>query len=148
MGCLWIVNMRAILRGEKRSEQTRVERPDSLLNFDMAIYSGDHNTEREKGDGRMRDKRRLFFLFFSKPLPKSNNGPGAGGKRARECPTANNNDKMDSFVVREYLSIPPVFETIPRTLALFVSVVISLVNRALKSMIPSCDNFRKKSSID
>lgn len=46
MECSWMVNMRAILWGEKRSEKTRVERPDSLLNFDMAIYSGDHNTER------------------------------------------------------------------------------------------------------
>lgn len=46
MACEWMVNMRAILWGEKRSEKTRVERPDSLLNFDMAIYSGDHNRER------------------------------------------------------------------------------------------------------
>lgn len=49
--------------------------------------------------------------------------------KEQECPTANNNDKIDSFVVRGYLSIPPVFETIPRSLALFVSVVISLVKR-------------------
>lgn len=39
---------------------------------------------------------------------------------------------MDSFVVRGYLSIRPVSETIPRTLALFVSVVISLVERVVK----------------
>lgn len=102
MACEWILNGMAILWGEKRSEKIRVERPDSLLNFDMAIYSGDHNRE---GGGRGRctgDKRRLFFFIifsFSKPLPKSNNGPGAGGKRAKECPTANNNDRMDSFVI-------------------------------------------------
>lgn len=77
------------------------------------------------------DKRRLsfFFFFLSKLLPKSNNRPGAGGKRASEHATADNNDKINSFVVRGYLSIRPVFETIPRTLALFVSVVISLVKR-------------------
>lgn len=81
----------------------------------------------------MRDKIRLFFLFFlSKPLPKSNNSPAAGGKRARERATADTNDKMDSLVERGYLSIPPVFETIPRTLALFVSVVISLVKRVVE----------------
>lgn len=45
MACEWIVNRMASLRGEKRSEKIRVERPDSLLNFDMAIYSGDHNRE-------------------------------------------------------------------------------------------------------
>lgn len=90
-------------------------------------------TEREKGDGRMGDKRRLFFfIIFSKPLPKSNNSPAAGGKRARECPTADTNKKTDSFVVRGYLSIRPVFETIPRTPALFVSVVISLVERVVE----------------
>lgn len=40
--------------------------------------------------------------------------------------------KINSFVVRGYLSIPPVFETIPRTLALFVSVIISLVKRVIE----------------
>lgn len=133
MACEWIVNRMAILRVEKRSEKTRVKQPDSLLNFDMAINHGDHNTERE-GGRCTGDKRRLsfFFFFLSKPLPKSNNSPGAGGKRARERATANNNNKMDSFLVRGYLSIPPVFETIPRPLALFVSVVISLVKRVVK----------------
>lgn len=66
----------------------------SIWRFTAAI-----TTERGQGDGRMGDKRRLFFFFLSKPLPKSNNGPGAGGKRARECPTADNNDRMDSFVI-------------------------------------------------
>lgn len=82
----------------------------------------------------MEDKRRLFFFssfFLSKPLQKSNNGPGAGGKRTSECPTANNNNKFNSSVVRGYLSIPPVFETIPRILA-FVSVVIALVKRVVE----------------
>lgn len=78
----------------------------------------------------MGDKRHLFFfLFLSKPLPKSNISPGAGGKRARERATANNDNKINSLVERGYLSIPPIFETIPRSLALFVSVVISLVKR-------------------
>lgn len=76
-----------------------------------------------------RQKTPLSFFFLSKPLPKSNNSPAAGGKRARERATANNNNKIDSFVVRGYLSIPSFFETIPRSLALFVSVVISLVKR-------------------
>lgn len=50
MACEWIVNRTAILRGEKRSEKTRVERPYSPLNFDMAINNGDHNRERgERG---------------------------------------------------------------------------------------------------
>lgn len=39
---------------------------------------------------------------------------------------------MDSLVERGYLRIPPIFETIPRTLALFVSVVISLVERVVE----------------
>lgn len=131
--CLWIVNSMAILWGEKRSEKTRVKsqiRPGtSMWRFTAATI-----TERGQGDGRMGDKRRLFFLFFflSKPLPKSNNGLGAGGKRARERPTADNDNKIDSFVVTGYLSIPPVFETIPRSLALFVSVVIALVKRVAK----------------
>lgn len=89
----WMVNMRAILRGEKRSEKIRVERPDSLLNFDMAIYSGDHNRER-RGKMYWRQKTPLSFFFFSKPLPKSSISPGAGGKRARECPTADKDNKM------------------------------------------------------
>lgn len=37
MECEWIVDMMAILRGEKRSEKTRVKHPYSALNFDMAI---------------------------------------------------------------------------------------------------------------
>lgn len=45
MACEWIVNRMAILRDEERSEKIRVERPDSLLNFDMAINNGDHNGE-------------------------------------------------------------------------------------------------------
>lgn len=45
MACEWMVNMRAILRGKKRSEKTRVKQLYSPLNFDMAIYSGDHNRE-------------------------------------------------------------------------------------------------------
>lgn len=128
----WIVSRMAILRGEKRSEKIRVEQPDSLLNFDMAIDNGDHNRE---GAGRMGEWETeesflfFFFSFFPKPLPKSNNSPEAGGKRARECATADTNNKINSFVVRGYLSIPPVFETIPRSLALFVSVIISLVKR-------------------
>lgn len=102
MECEWAVNSMAILRGEKRSEQTRVEQLYPPLNFDMVINHGDYNREREGGGRCTGDKRRLFFffLFLSKPLPKSNNGPGAGGKRARERATADNNDKMDSFVVR------------------------------------------------
>lgn len=47
MACEWIVNRMAILWGEKRSEKIRVEQPDSLLNFDMAINHGDYNRERE-----------------------------------------------------------------------------------------------------
>lgn len=71
MACEWIVNMRAILWGEKRSEKTRVEQPSLHQNFDMAIYSGEHNRERGEG-GCTGDKRRLFFFFFffSKPLQK------------------------------------------------------------------------------
>lgn len=70
MACEWIVNRMAILRGEKRSEKTRVEQLYLDQNFDMAIYSGDHNRER-KGGGRIGDKRRLsFFFFLSKPLQK------------------------------------------------------------------------------
>lgn len=133
MACEWIVNMMAILRGEKRSEKTRVERPYLHQNFDMAINNGDHNRERRgEGEWETKDASSSFSSSFSKPLPTSNNGPGAGGKRARECPTADTNNKTDSFVVRGYLSIPPIFETIPRTLALFVSVVISLVKRVAK----------------
>lgn len=49
MACKWIVKRMAILRGEKRSEKIRVERPDSLLNFDMAINHGDYNREGEGG---------------------------------------------------------------------------------------------------
>lgn len=48
MACEWILNGMAILWGEKRSEKIRVEQLYPPLNFDMAIYSGDHN--REGGD--------------------------------------------------------------------------------------------------
>lgn len=132
----WIVNMRAILWSEKRSEQTRVERPYLHQNFDMAIYIGDHNRERGgRGMGEWETKDASSSFSSSSPSRckiKSNNGPGAGGKRARECPTADTNDKFNSSVVRGYLSIRPVFETIPRSLALFVSVVIALVKRVAK----------------
>lgn len=130
MACSWIVSRMAILWGEKRSEKTRVEQLYSPLNFDMAIYSGDHNTER---GGKMYGRQKTPLLLPLQAIAKkANNSPGAGGKRARECPTADTNDKIDSFVVRGYLSIRPVFETIPRTLALFVSVVISLVERVVE----------------
>lgn len=46
MECSWTVNSMAILRGEKRSEKTRVEQPYSPWDFNMAIYSGEHNRER------------------------------------------------------------------------------------------------------
>lgn len=49
VACEWIVKRMAILRGEKRSEKTRVKEPYPPWNFDMAIYSGDHN--REGGEG-------------------------------------------------------------------------------------------------
>lgn len=65
MACEWIVNMMAILWGEKRSEQTRVKQPDSLLNFDMVIYSGDHNTER---GGKMYGRQKTPLLFLPLPL--------------------------------------------------------------------------------
>lgn len=65
MVCEWMVNRRAILRDEKRSEQTRVEQPDSLLNFDMAIYSGEHNREGAGGweDGRQKTPLLLPLLL-------------------------------------------------------------------------------------
>lgn len=124
----------AILRGEKRSEKTRVKQPDSLLNFDMAIYSGDHNRGRRGMGGWETKDASPSSSPSSSPshCKKSNISPGAGGKRAKECPTANNNNKINSFVVRGYLSIPPVFEPIPRTPALFVSVVIALVKRVVE----------------
>lgn len=129
MACEWIVNSMAILRGEKRSEKTRVEQPDSLLNFDMAINHGDYNRER-RGEGEWETKDASPSSSSSSPshYQKATTVQGQEVKE-QECPTANNNNKIDSFVVRRYLNIPPVFETIPRTLALFVSVVISLVKR-------------------
>lgn len=131
MACEWTVDMRAILRGEKRSEKTRVERPDSLLNFDMAIYSGDHNREVAGGWDNGRQKTPLLLLPLQAIAKKATTVHGQEAKE-QECPTADNNKKTDSFVVRGYLSIRPVFETIPRTPALFVSVVISLGKRVAK----------------
>lgn len=46
IACEWIVDSIAILRGEKRSEKTRVEQPDSPWDFDIAINNGEHNRER------------------------------------------------------------------------------------------------------
>lgn len=63
MECSGTVKRMAILRGEKRSEKTRVEQPDSLLNFDMAIYSGDHTRERRgQGNGRQKTPLLPFLL--------------------------------------------------------------------------------------
>lgn len=134
MVCEWIVNMRAILRGEKRSEKTRVERPDSPLNFDMAIYSGDHNREGAGGWENGRQKTPLIFLLRLplQTIAKKQQQSRGRTVKEQECPTANNNNKMDIIVVRGYLSIPSFFETIPRILALFVSVVISLVKRVVE----------------
>lgn len=61
MACEWIVSRMAILRGEKRSEKTRVEQPYSALNFDMAIYSGEHNRER---GGKMYWRQKTPLLPF------------------------------------------------------------------------------------
>lgn len=66
MECEWIVNRMAILRGEKRSEKIRVEQPYSLLDFDMAIYSGDHNRER-RGMGEWGTKDASSFSSSSSP---------------------------------------------------------------------------------
>lgn len=59
----------AILWGEKRSEKTRVERPDSLLNFDMAIYSGDHTRER-RGMGEWETKDASLLLLLLQAIAK------------------------------------------------------------------------------
>lgn len=108
----------AILRGEKRSEQTRVKQPDSLLNFDMVIYSGDHKRQGERGRGgedvrETKDASSSFSSSSPSHCQKATTVQGQDAKRARERATANNNNKIDSFVVRGYLSIPPVFETNP-----------------------------------
>lgn len=134
MGCSWMVKRMAILRDEKRSEKTRVEQPYSLLNFDMAINHGDYT--RERGGEDVRETKDASSSSSSSSSPshcqKATTIQGQDGKRARERATADTNDKMDSLVERGYLSIRPVFETIPRTPALFVSVVISLVKRVAK----------------
>lgn len=85
MACEWIVNSMAILRGEKKSEKTRVEQPYSPWDFDIAIYSGDHNRE-GAGDGRMGDKRRLsfFFFFLSKPLQNKKQQQSRGRRQKSE----------------------------------------------------------------
>lgn len=133
MACEWMVKRRAILRGEKRSEQTRVKQPDSLLNFDMAIYSGEHNRERgEKMYGRQKTPLLLHHLLLLQAIAKKQQQSRGRTVKEQECPTADNNNKIDSFVVTGYLSIPPIFETIPRTLALFVSVILSLVKRVVE----------------
>lgn len=122
----------AILWGEKRSEKTRVEQPYSPLKFDMAINHGDHNRER-RGEGEWETKDASSSSSSSSPshCQKATTVQGQEVKE-QECPTADTNNKIDSFVERGYLSIPSFFETIPRILALFVSVVISLVKRVAK----------------
>lgn len=73
-----------------------------------------------------RQKTPLLLLLLLLAIAKKATTVQGQEVKEQECPTASNNNKIDSFVVRGYLSIPPVFETIPRILALFVSVVISL----------------------
>lgn len=119
MACEWIVSRMAILRGDKRSEKTRVKQPYLHQSFDMAIYSGDHKRQRERGRGG-EDVRE------TKDVPPSSSSPSPSHcqkattvqgqeTKEQECPTANNNNKINSFVVRGYLSIPSFFETIPRS---------------------------------
>lgn len=59
MACEWIVSRMAILRGDKRSEKTRVKQPYLHQNFDMAIYSGDHTRERR---GKMYGRQKTPLL--------------------------------------------------------------------------------------
>lgn len=76
MECSWIVNRMAILRGGKRSEKTRVERPYLHQNFDMAIYSGEHNREGAGGweDGRQKTPLLLLPLQAIAKKPQQSRG--------------------------------------------------------------------------
>lgn len=81
IACEWIVNRMAILRGEKRSEKTRVEQLYLHQNFDMAIYSGDHNRGRRgMGEWETKDASSSFSSSSPSHCQKATTVQGQEGK--------------------------------------------------------------------